>query len=348
MAWDDAFLRGIREQPDDDGIRLVYADALEERGDPRSEFIRVQVALAACIACRSAVTGRRTAGLLESGYLWEPCRACRPLLHRERELLAEDGPELARLGDRYFSTPEGQGFWLGEWCFHVVFRRGFVEQVTCPLSAWLSHAAAIRAAQPVRDVTLTASPGLSSRLIARGLGLRRLHLGWHENAHFMAELGAAYSGTEVTCEPTPPALRIGDATFTVDDGWRVGPGGVRDGDRFRIEPAPPPPAGMLSGRGNTISINPNWLAQDDAGPYPEFLDLPEVGGEFTGQWDAAVVTVDVPDLTDRIGRPDLTYHNLADGHFYRYENGQWLQVGEGRLPEAFLDNHGNVRPYPPI
>ena len=38
----DAFLQAIRESPDDDTPRLVYADWLEERGDPRGEFIRVQ------------------------------------------------------------------------------------------------------------------------------------------------------------------------------------------------------------------------------------------------------------------------------------------------------------------
>src|SRR5918912_1255225 len=40
---DAAFLRAIRDQPDDDLPRLVYADYLDERGDPRGEFIRVQV-----------------------------------------------------------------------------------------------------------------------------------------------------------------------------------------------------------------------------------------------------------------------------------------------------------------
>ncbi len=43
---EDAFLQTIRENPDDDGPRLVYADWLEERGDPRGEFIRVQCELA--------------------------------------------------------------------------------------------------------------------------------------------------------------------------------------------------------------------------------------------------------------------------------------------------------------
>ncbi|HEY7425416.1 MAG TPA: TIGR02996 domain-containing protein [Gemmataceae bacterium] len=37
-----AFLRSIIEAPDDDGPRLVFADWLEERGDPRASFIRLQ------------------------------------------------------------------------------------------------------------------------------------------------------------------------------------------------------------------------------------------------------------------------------------------------------------------
>lgn len=41
-----AFLARIRDEPDDDGPRLIFADWLDERGDPRGEFIRLQCALA--------------------------------------------------------------------------------------------------------------------------------------------------------------------------------------------------------------------------------------------------------------------------------------------------------------
>lgn len=40
------FLQSIREHPEEDHPRLVYADWLEEQGDPRGEFIRVQCELA--------------------------------------------------------------------------------------------------------------------------------------------------------------------------------------------------------------------------------------------------------------------------------------------------------------
>src|SRR5688500_11695240 len=47
MSTAAALLRTICETPDDDTARLVYADFIEEEGDPaRAEFIRVQIALA--------------------------------------------------------------------------------------------------------------------------------------------------------------------------------------------------------------------------------------------------------------------------------------------------------------
>ena len=42
---EEAFLRAISAAPDDAAPRLVYADWLDERGDPRAEFVRVQVRL---------------------------------------------------------------------------------------------------------------------------------------------------------------------------------------------------------------------------------------------------------------------------------------------------------------
>jgi uncharacterized protein (TIGR02996 family) len=46
MTQDEAFLHDIIEHPDDDTPRLVYADWLEDNGDPeRAEFIRVQIRL---------------------------------------------------------------------------------------------------------------------------------------------------------------------------------------------------------------------------------------------------------------------------------------------------------------
>jgi uncharacterized protein (TIGR02996 family) len=43
MESAEAFLWTILDQPNDDGPRLVYADWLEERGDPLAELIRLQI-----------------------------------------------------------------------------------------------------------------------------------------------------------------------------------------------------------------------------------------------------------------------------------------------------------------
>jgi uncharacterized protein (TIGR02996 family) len=40
MRHDAGFLEAICANPDDDVPRLIFADWLEERGDPRGEFIR--------------------------------------------------------------------------------------------------------------------------------------------------------------------------------------------------------------------------------------------------------------------------------------------------------------------
>src|SRR5262245_27025893 len=47
MSHDEAFLSDIMANPDDNALRLIYADWLEEHGNPeRAEFIRAQIELA--------------------------------------------------------------------------------------------------------------------------------------------------------------------------------------------------------------------------------------------------------------------------------------------------------------
>jgi uncharacterized protein (TIGR02996 family) len=47
MGDERGFLEAIAAEPDDDGLRLIYADWLEERGDPRGELVRVCQAMRA-------------------------------------------------------------------------------------------------------------------------------------------------------------------------------------------------------------------------------------------------------------------------------------------------------------
>src|SRR5688572_11118603 len=104
----DALLRAIVANPADDLPRLVYADWLDEHGDPaRAEFVRVQCGLA------------RTD---------EADPRYRHLEDREHDLLSEHEPRWLDAGsDRWH-----------EW----QFRRGFVEQVTAPADVAPSEATA--------------------------------------------------------------------------------------------------------------------------------------------------------------------------------------------------------------
>jgi uncharacterized protein (TIGR02996 family) len=45
MQDDLDFLRAVKAKPDDDGLRLIYADWLDERDDPRGQFLRLHLAL---------------------------------------------------------------------------------------------------------------------------------------------------------------------------------------------------------------------------------------------------------------------------------------------------------------
>jgi uncharacterized protein (TIGR02996 family) len=115
---EDAFLQAIIEAPDDEGLRLVYADWLEEQGRPeRAEFIRVQ--------CRLARLPAR-----------HPQRA--RLREREKKLLAE-----------------GQQEWLGQ--LHGLtgqweFRDGFPEKAIIAADNLLKHADALFGRLPLREL----------------------------------------------------------------------------------------------------------------------------------------------------------------------------------------------------
>ena len=110
----DPFLRAIAAAPDDDLPRLVYADWLDEHGDPdRAEFIRAQ-----CELARLPDDDPRRPGLED----------------REHDLLAEYEPAWLAGGGRF-----------REW----EFRRGFVDRVTGGWSSLLKVGDGFFEAHPV-------------------------------------------------------------------------------------------------------------------------------------------------------------------------------------------------------
>jgi uncharacterized protein (TIGR02996 family) len=134
MTHEDAFLQDILENREDDTPRRIFADWLLDHPDrvqaARGEFIHIQ-----CDIAR------------------QPPDAGRPahLVRRERQLLEEHGREWGSLFQR-----------LGCLCWE--YRRGFVEGVGVPASAFLSHGAALFRAAPIRDLKLYDAAGVIARL----------------------------------------------------------------------------------------------------------------------------------------------------------------------------------------
>jgi uncharacterized protein (TIGR02996 family) len=139
-----AFRDDVIAHPDDDAVRRVFADWLDEQGDPLGEFIRVQCQLA---------------GLPP----WDPARE--PLERREADLLAEH--------EEHWLSPLPYDLYRWE------FARGFLTALTLRWRASLADAGHLFAGHPVEDVHFV---HLGSHLLDL-LGtphlerLRGLHLG---------------------------------------------------------------------------------------------------------------------------------------------------------------------------
>jgi uncharacterized protein (TIGR02996 family) len=138
-----SFLHAVVDDPDDEAIRLIFADWLEERGDPRGEFIRTQ-----CELAKLPTGDRRRPALLE----------------RERDLWQRHGDDWrAYLPQVLRSAP---------------FERGFVESVFLTPAFFLDNAEEIFAAAPVRHLRVqrawSAHPRATVLALATSRHLARL------------------------------------------------------------------------------------------------------------------------------------------------------------------------------
>ena len=155
----DALLRAVLAAPDDDAPRLVYADWLDEHGDPaRAEFIRVQIELA------------------RPG----PDRARRyQLLVAERRLLRENRAAWTA--------------WLPRWAHRDLFRRGFLEGIICEAGDFIARADEVRRQTPLSIVQLDGTEGQAVPLFRSRVleGLRSLTLSLPIRPGEWAHLGAS-------------------------------------------------------------------------------------------------------------------------------------------------------------
>jgi uncharacterized protein (TIGR02996 family) len=138
LAEREGLLRAVIEAPADDGPRLVYADWLEDNGEPeRAEFIRIQIAMhrhetapainvnTYIVRSRRLMMTGRVAELLDShGYFW---------VNDPREWPIS--------------------MVLGKDC--VTFRRGFVEEWRMRLADWLDHGPVLVKRHPLARMEVT-------------------------------------------------------------------------------------------------------------------------------------------------------------------------------------------------
>jgi uncharacterized protein (TIGR02996 family) len=125
----DALLRAIVANPDDDAPRLVFADWLDEHGDPdRAEFIRVQCELGRLVMGTQAAFARYAAIQTRSWALFQA--------HRPRWRL-----EFGRLT----AEPE----------MHLWYRRGMAAKVVCPVEYFLAHGERLFEVAPIEEVEFT-------------------------------------------------------------------------------------------------------------------------------------------------------------------------------------------------
>jgi len=140
MTQDESFLAAIRAEPDDDAIRLIYADWLMERDDPsqveRGEFIRLQIERTRCVPglTQAEDLRRREQFLLERNWkAWiEPLR--------------ELGSN--RRGDLWLPRdyqPDGL----------ILFHRGFISKLSLHAATFLSRATELFRLTPLEYLRLT-------------------------------------------------------------------------------------------------------------------------------------------------------------------------------------------------
>jgi uncharacterized protein (TIGR02996 family) len=153
MTDDAAFRNAILAAPDDDAPRLVYADWLEERGDPRAEFVRPALPPLPVNDPYDLSWHKSPAGRRWRAYA---ARLLGPTVPRSwrKELAAFPAP-----------TPAGEDFpviWGGADrppnAIAVALWHGFVTGVCLTCRSFLRYAGPLFAAHPIRSVALDREP----------------------------------------------------------------------------------------------------------------------------------------------------------------------------------------------
>lgn len=187
------FIADIIEHPEDDSIRLIYADWLEDHGDPeRAEFIRVQVELWAsygnrldrlrpivptheCVKCGALWQRHRLGWSLASDRAGQCCDnedmadqivPIQPEMNdRFRRELELSFCLLRRLSDgvipgaamSHWSADNPLPYFAmpGPVFINIAFRRGFIAEIHAPLAVLQEHLPALVRQHPIERVRVT-------------------------------------------------------------------------------------------------------------------------------------------------------------------------------------------------
>jgi uncharacterized protein (TIGR02996 family) len=102
MSEEDGFLRAILASPEDTFVRLVYADWLEDRDDPRGEYLRLEASLAAMPVGHEAAAGVRRRMIELRAHLPPPWLA---LLGEHRSSGSDPDPQRAKVVAEVLGRP---------------------------------------------------------------------------------------------------------------------------------------------------------------------------------------------------------------------------------------------------
>jgi uncharacterized protein (TIGR02996 family) len=142
MSDADALLAAIRAAPDDDAPRLIYADWLDEHGQPeRAEFIRLQCQLATL-----------------------------PQYSPERQILEKREQELLRVYRSKWSQA------IAPIARDVEFHRGFVDTVAVGARKFVTHGDTLFDLEPIRNIKLLrlGSSAVTAAEFAKARSLSRI------------------------------------------------------------------------------------------------------------------------------------------------------------------------------
>lgn len=164
MSERESFIRAIVENPEDNTVRLVFADWLQENGESeRAEFIRdgVAVCYPECLAPDHDMGGSWQGwdGIVDIIAQYPPqerdhCPLCRAIDNQRnsrcRRRIAEEIGAIVDMPVDWSGRKDPGSNYCGVRC-----RAGFAHTISLPCAEFLKHAEAIFRAHPVTSVRLT-------------------------------------------------------------------------------------------------------------------------------------------------------------------------------------------------